>query len=137
MKGFLPFVLVIYSCFFISLAEMDSSCDQHVLNERFCDSFESVTKRVIEGPQYRTYTSYSRWGGYTTRRSEIFINRSHILMACDSSNISNFTIRDNTGTPSNYSDQNNTESYECEYKIVDDYSICTNESSSEVVSVYS
>jgi len=52
-------------------------------------------------------------------------------MACDSSRIFNFTVWDNTSAPSNYRD---TDSYDCEYKIVNDHSIRFNESSTEEVS---
>ena len=131
MKSFLTaFALVICSCFFISEArsETDSLCDE----QRFCSLFENVTKRVIEGPQYRRYITYIGRNGGIIRYKEIFIKKSHVLMACDP--VFNFTVRDNTSAPSNYSDRNNTESYECEHKI-DDYSICINQSSSEVVSV--
>ena len=139
MKSFLTaFALVICSCFFISEArsETDSLCDE----QRFCSFFENVTKRVIEGPQYRAYITYTYSGIFelirfgNTNYEEIFIKKSHVLMACDPSRIFSFTVRDNTSAPSNYSDRNNTESYECEHKI-DDYSICINQSSSEVVSV--
>ena len=56
MKEFVPFALVVCSCIFIAGAHADTNSF-----ERFCSSFESVTKRVIEGPQYRTHKFYSRW----------------------------------------------------------------------------
>ena len=138
MKAFLSFSFVICSCFLVSHAETNSSCEEQV-NERFCSSFGNVSKRVIEGPQYETHRVYIRGQGFTTQRREIFIDRSQVLMACNSSYTFSFNVSDNSSAPdyfSNYySDLNNTEDYECEYKIVDDYRICINETFFEVVSI--
>jgi len=143
MKAFLSFTIVICSFIFISVAETDLSCDEHV-NERFCSSFRNVSSRVIDGPQYETYRSYGysydySYGRYryTTRQREIFIDRSQVHMACNSSNTFTFSVSNNSDMDyydyyNDYSNDSSTESLVCEYKIVDDYSICINENISEV-----
>ena len=137
MKAFLSFTLVICSFVFISVAETDFSCDKHV-NERFCSSFEDVSSRVIDGPQYRQTRVYNyEYRRYTTERREIFIGRSQVLMACNSSYTFTFNVSNNTNTPdyySYYSDYNDsdTEIFKCQYQVVDDYRICINDSTSEV-----
>ena len=138
MKAFLSFSFVICSCFLASHAETNSSCEEQV-NKRFCSSFGNVSKRVIEGQQYETYRIYIRGQGFTTQRREIFIDRSQVLMACNSSYTFSFNVSENSSAPDYfsdyYSDLNNTEDYECEYKIVDDFRICINETFFEVVSI--
>jgi len=94
---------------------------------------------VIDGPQYRETRVYnSRFRGYTTRTTEIFIGRSQVLMACNSSYTFTFNVSNNTDTPDYYSYYNDyyydsdTEVFKCQYQIVDDYRICINDSTSEL-----